>query len=436
MYPPRILIVEDERALSLALAAAVKQTGADSEIAPTATIARQLLEGKLRRFSAMILDIGLPDENGLDFLTSLPQSMRLPTLVITAHGEIENTITARKLGVSDFLTKPLDFNLFKTALQRILPSPPPSPLPPPAQNPAPFIGSSPAMRPVFQQIAHACATDGPVLISGETGTGKSLVASLVLKNGHRSGRAFASFQPGAKETAHQLKDALAYTAGGILILENIENLELELQQELVKRWENDGEKFPQIVATSGSNLCKAVESGKVRTDLYYRMQVLEIRLPPLRERIADLPALFNFFLGELKPGQTLSVDDTLIECLTKHAWPGNLRELRNVASYAITVTWGRNKIDLSNLPPHLCAESAKATSAEAEKIDQALADWVSAMLDAPDENPPPCYRELADELEQMLIKELLNRYDGKLSRMASTMKANRTTLRKKLRKLP
>ncbi|MAT31745.1 MAG: Fis family transcriptional regulator, partial [Roseibacillus sp.] len=113
---PYILIVEDEHALSLALAAAVKQAGFQGEPAPTAARARKALQSK-RNYHAMILDIGLPDQNGLEFLESLPATQRPPTIVITAHGEIENTITARKLGVIDFLPKPLDFTEFQGVLR-------------------------------------------------------------------------------------------------------------------------------------------------------------------------------------------------------------------------------------------------------------------------------------------------------------------------------
>ncbi|MFK5923865.1 MAG: sigma 54-interacting transcriptional regulator [Verrucomicrobiota bacterium] len=437
MNPPRILIVEDERALGLALAAAVRQSGAHSEIAPTAALARRYLNESKLAFSAMILDIGLPDENGLDFLASLPEALKIPSLVITAHGEIENTITARKLGVSEFLTKPLDFALFKKALQRILPKAPSEALATPSRNSAAFIGASPAMRPVFQQIAHACATSGPVLISGDTGTGKSLAASLILQNGHGAGKPSSHFQPGAGELDKELQLALDHAAEGTLILENIEQLHQDSQKELVKRWEKDGDHFPQIVATCNGNLCQSVESGDFRSDLYYRLQVLEVKLPALRERIEDLPALFDFFLGELKPEQALSLDEPAMHCLQNHNWPGNLRELRNVASYAVTVSSGSYKIESSHLPAHLSADLTQNTNhdtnLESEKLKQALDQWISSQLNSSQENPPPSYRDLAGKVEQLLIKQLLKRFDGKLSRLATEMNANRTTLRKKLK---
>ncbi|MCF6314154.1 MAG: sigma 54-interacting transcriptional regulator [Verrucomicrobiales bacterium] len=432
MKAPRILIVEDERALSLALAAAVRQSGAGSEIAPTAALARRQLEIQNTPFSAMILDIGLPDQNGLDFLASLPKSLQIPSLVITAHGEIENTIAARKLGVSEFLTKPLDFERFKKALHRLLPSPLPESSKTPPRNSTPFIGASPAMRPVFQQIAHACTTTDPILISGETGTGKSLAASLIVQNGSAAGKPCIIFQPGPGELSQELKLAIDQASDGVLILENIEQLDLDSQTELLRRWAKDHEPFPQLIATTSSDLCQSVAAGQLRSDLYYRLQVLEVKLPALRERLADLPALFDFFLGELKPGQALSIDDSVIECLQNHDWQGNIRELRNVASHAITVSWGNQKIERCHLPTHLSSDEVEITHLEAEKLKQALDQWISAQLLDTSEKSDPTYSQLAGQLEQLLIQQLLNRHDGKLSRLASKMKANRSTLRKKI----
>ena len=433
---PRILIVEDERALGLALAATVRQASALGEIAPTAAIARKLLGEGGGRFSAMILDIGLPDENGLNFLASLPEEKRLPTIVITAHGEIENTIAARKLGVSEFLTKPLDFSGFTVALKRILPKSAAGESSRAGRYPGPFIGAAPGMRPVFQQIAHACATGDPVLISGETGSGKSLATTLIHRNSDRSDQAVVTLRPGAGGQAEALGGALARAAGGVLILEDLEDFDADAQAELVCRWDEGREGFPRILATTGTDLHPAVEAGKLRSDLYYRLQVLEVRLPALRQRIEDLPALIDFFLGELEPGRAVSVDRAAMRCLQEYAWPGNLRELRNVASYALTVGGGAAVIDLSHLPAHLVAVEARGGAETPSDLERELGVWIGEKLDGLSEDKMPTYRELADELERLLLQGLLGRFDGKLSRLVGALKGNRTTLRKKLQQGP
>ena len=145
MKLPRVLIVEDEHALALALAAAVRQGSAEGDLAPTAAQARKQLNSNTK-YEAMILDIGLPDQNGLEFLETLPEDVRPPTIVITAHGEIQNTIAARKLGVIDFLTKPLDFDEFQSVLRRVI-KPQRGKLDPssPAPETVAFVGAAPSM---------------------------------------------------------------------------------------------------------------------------------------------------------------------------------------------------------------------------------------------------------------------------------------------------
>lgn len=432
MNLPNILIVEDERALGLALAAAVRHTGANVTLAPTAALARRELEQAAAPFAAMILDIGLPDENGLRFLAGIPEAQRPPVLVITAHGEIDNTISARKLGVAEFFPKPLDFASFRTALSRLVrQSPAPPPLPAPAR-PAAFIGAAPAMRPVFQQIAHACASDDPVLISGETGTGRTLAAELIHRNSERAAGVIATLRPGGESPARGLAEALARAAQGVLVLDDIAQLSQESQTELVRHWDTESSAFPRILAISAGNLREAVADNRFRSDLFYRLQVLEVRLPPLRERLEDLPALFSFFLAQLRPGQSITAEEAALDPLRSYDWPGNLRELRNVASYALTVSGGFGTIQAAHLPGHLAAGNPKRPGRLSEQVEQALDVWLESAAGA----EWPAYRDLAEDWERFLIRRLLKRFDGKLSRMAATLQANRSTLRKKLRQPP
>ena len=434
MSTPHILIVEDQRALAMALAAAVRQSGASSEIAPTAAVARQWLESSERGFSGMILDIGLPDENGLDFYAGLPAETRPPALVVTAHGEIDKTIAARKLGIAEFLTKPLDFERFRDSLERILPEPAEetdSRSGPSDRGATTFIGASKAMRPIFQQVAHACASGEPVLISGETGTGKTLVASVIRHNSTRGEVPFAAFHCSGEKRVEELRQALEAARGGILLVEEIENLDPESQGELIRFWESGETRFPRILATCDPALRDAVDAGDFRSDLYYRLQVLAVRLPPLRDRIEDLPALFDFFLAEVAPDRVLQVDTAALQQLSAYPWPGNLRELHNVATFAATVSGGAARIGTLDLPDHLKTEVAEAVGGDRD-LDRVLAGWIEAHLEERDESGPT-YRELSAALERRLIRLLLDRHDGKLARLATEMKANRTTLRKKLK---
>lgn len=433
MNERQILIVEDNRALALALGAAVRQAGAASVIAPTAAVARRELGDGSNAIAAMVLDIGLPDINGLEFLRGLPDDLKLPTIVITAHGEIENTIAARKLGVRQFLTKPLDFPAFSNALVEVLKSPPR----PDAEDSAKaggsiarFVGDAAAMRPVFQQIANACASADPVVIRGESGTGRSLAAEIIAEN---SGGDAAAFHPGGEREADDLREALA--RGGTLILENIESLGADSQAALLKSWSPAGQPgAPRLIATAGEHLPEALEEGALRSDLFYRLNVLPIPLPPLRQRLEDLPALVAHFIAELAPGRGASASRAALDRLQRHDWPGNLRELRNAVAHALTAGSGSGDVlEDSAFPPSIGTPPHRQSRLhDPGNLEAAFDAWLDARFDASADGDP-VYRDLANEAEKVLISRLLLRYEGKISRLAEAMQANRTTLRKRLR---
>ncbi len=425
MKPHNLLIVEDNYALASALAAAASQTGARTGIAPSAALARKMLGESKPPYTGMVLDIGLPDMNGLSFLESLPESCRPPTLVITAHGELENTIQAKKLGVLEFFPKPLDFTAFKAALEN-LPGPTNERDKPQEVVPA-FIGAAPSMRPVFQQIAQACASDIPVLVSGETGTGKSIVAQLVQRNSAREGQPRRIFHPSRSDQPSDIRAELDAAKGGSLLVEDIAALNGDSQAEFLRQWEKEPAGFPRILAVSNGNLREQVGAGEFRSDLYYRLQVLEIHLPPLRERMQDLLSLFTYFLARLQPGHAWQPSDGASQLVMDYGWPGNLRELHNVASFAVAACHPGTVVQPSHLPPYLVSPQQGRIVKTTDILDEALDQWLNIG------GGLPPYRELAGELERRLLERLLPRFDGKLARLANELGANRSTLRKKLR---
>jgi len=429
MKLPRVLIVEDEHALALALAAAVRQSGVESDLAPTATRARSHLESGTN-YEAMILDIGLPDQNGLEFLESLPAEQRPPTIVITAHGEIQNTITARKLGVVDFLPKPLNFDEFQEVLTRVtMPRRQKANPESPAPETVAFVGAALSMRPVFQQIAHCCASDDPVLVRGATGTGKSHAARLIQGNSIRSGPS-ETLVIGPTTSSEELNSVLQRAAGGVVVLEEIASLNPEGQAELVSQIEaGTTDQFPRLIATTHDDLRELVEAEAFRSDLFYRLQVLELRLPPLSDRMEDLPALVSYFIGQLVPDRNLSISETALGRLMSHDWPGNLRELHNSIAFALTVNSGATTIEDTDLPEYLRKDHQEIDEKAPALLVQALDSWLDARLQ---EEGETIYRDLAESLEATLIRRLLERYDGKMARMASALHANRTTLRRRL----
>ncbi len=443
---PRVLIVEDERALALAFAAAVRRSGAASDLAPTAAQARRRLLGG-ETYDALVIDIGLPDGNGLDFLAELPESVRRPTLVVTAHGQIENTIAARKLGVRAFFTKPLDFDAFAEALASILAARGPGGGaefgedgeggPVPRSVEAGFVGAAPAMRQVFRQIARACACVEPVLIRGETGSGKSLAAELVHQHGPASAGPLETV-PGAAAGLAELERALEAARGGTLVVEDVGALGPQLQAALVHRLGAGFPACPRLVATVAGGLEELLDAGGFRSDLFYRLHAVEIHLPPLRARKEDLPALLDRFAREFDPGRGVRFSAPVLERLVAHDWPGNLRELRNTVLHSLDAACGGRVVEARHLPRSLAGpgdgspgECPDTPTERDDDLAAALRRWLDARLGR---GRTPSYRELSEELERALLGGLMPRYGGKLARLAKELGANRATLRRRLRK--
>lgn len=430
MNRPRILIVEDEHALGLALAAAVRRAGAEGHLVPSAARARDELRSGTP-YAIMVLDIGLPDENGLSFLASLPAGERPPTVVVTAHGQIENAIESRKLGVVGFLPKPLDFEEFRETLQRALDScADRSKVEPHLARSSAFIGAAAAMRPVFRQIAHSCASEDVVLVCGDTGTGKSHVASIISSQGVRPG-AGGVVAAGPSLGPEDLGRILHDRSDGSLVIEEVSLLNEAAQAELVRQInavESSG--LPRLIATTRHDLRELVEKGLFRSDLLYRLQVMEVRLPALCQRMDDLPALVSYFLGELAPEREVEITPAALARLGNYSWPGNLRELRNAIAYALTVGPGLSAVDVGELPSYLLSENVERSGEEDRDLANALDGWLDQWFG---DGAPPPYRSMAERLEAAMIRRLLLRYDGKLSRLANALGANRTTLRKRLR---
>ncbi|MDF1755085.1 MAG: sigma 54-interacting transcriptional regulator [Verrucomicrobiales bacterium] len=413
-----LLIVEDERALSIAIAATVRKCGGTPEIVGSLSRARDFL--KQKPVCGMILDIGLPDGNGLNFLETMDPSKRPPTLLITAHGAIENAIAARKLGVTDFFDKPIDFESFSAAIRALVKS---KAAPVEASGVAStFIGGAPSMRNVFQTIAHASASREPVLILGETGSGKTTAAKLIANHSDCEVR---HFSPETGITGLE-KLLTSDEKNYVLFIDPISDLDPTCQIRIANGLENPRSNF-RLIATAPLDLVNRVGSGQFRSDLFYRLQVLEIRLPALKQRLEDIPVLVSYFLGLLDHSRHVTVDRAFLNRLSTHNWPGNLRELQNVITYAYTIGKSGMTLDCSHLPDYFLE---KCQTTEPHTAADALSDAIDLWLG--DTDSLDTYRNLSGDLERLLIEKLLARFDGKLAPMAAALSANRTTIRKKL----
>ena len=278
------------------------------------------------------------------------------------------------------------------------------------------------MRNVFQKIAHACASREPVLIIGDTGTGKTTAANLIANHseGESEGN-IESFHPG--QSVDELRKILTQIHG-TLCIDPISGLDPDCQALLVNALEQN-DHF-RLIATALPGILEQVAEGRFRSDLFYRLQVLEVRLPRLQDRLEDIPVLVNYFLGLLDQTRNLTLDDQFYEQLARHPWPGNLRELNNVTTYAYTIGKGSLTIGVEHLPDYFLDPENVLPSRKNDDLSRAVDRWLGETEDLAN------YREISAELESVLIRNLLDRFDGKIAPMAAALQANRTTIRKKL----
>ncbi|MES1950271.1 Fis family two component sigma54 specific transcriptional regulator [Salinisphaera sp. S4-8] len=375
MSRAHILLLEDEGALARALDRRLRRDG--YTVAICENIANAKLAARRRPPDLAVLDLRLPDGYGLDFLDWLRGELPdIPAVVMTAYGELDDAIAAMRLGAVDFLRKPLDLE----ALHRVVgdalarQTPAPEKAGPDGHTPDDrLIGDSPAMQALYAQldrIAVLGAGEAPpnVLLTGETGTGKDRVARLLHARSPRANEPFLQVdcaalprdlveaelfghEKGAFTNAHRARRGLLAAAGaGTAFLNEIGELPLALQAKLLTALESrtareiGGDREHDIeawfVAATNRDLAGMMAAGDFREDLYYRLNVLTLHLPPLRERGADVIALAEYFVARTaeryaKPVPTLA--ETARAALRAHTWPGNVRELRHVIERAVLV---------------------------------------------------------------------------------------------------
>ena len=456
----RVLIVEDEAALASAIAIVVRRLGHEAHAVASATLGLQQIAAQ--RPDVVVLDIGLPDLSGLEALARIKQrDPDLPVVVITAHGNLQNAVAARKGGAAAYLVKPLDLPEFERTLRALLHGGEPAAVPAtarPAEGSAPLlIGSSAAMQPAFAAIAHACAVDAPVLITGPTGIGKSLTAKVIHRHGPRHAGPFVTLtcaslpeslleaelfghEKGAFTGAQEARIGhVDRAAGGTLFLDEIGDVSPALQVKLLRVVEEktftrvggreDRAVDLRIVAATNQDLELAVRERRFREDLYYRLRVLEVRLPALAERRSDIPGLAAYLLAGIAGERPLSLSREALDALVAHDWPGNVRELRNVLERAAAVCHGSVVLP-THLPPELGRPAPGELPGNFPALDEALRGWLDDRLLREGD-----YAALHDELERRLLALLLPRYGNMPTHLARALDLNRATLRKRLREL-
>lgn len=383
-----ILFVDDETNLRTFMSKTLRRDGYEVLEADTLAAAREQLGTNW--IDIIILDRMLPDGEGLALLKELQHSdHKPPVIMLTAYGAIDNAVAAMKMGAHDYLTKPVETEELRARLERISETVSlRQELDHLRQKSGGslqewIVGQTPAMRRVAQDVETVAPTNSTVLITGESGTGKEVVALIIHHKSLRSDKPFRPINCAALPE-HLLENELfghetnAYTGagkqrkglfevadGGTLFLDEISNMKPEMQAKLLRviqertvRRLGGARNIPvdiRLLAATNQDLEKAMEEGRFRQDLYFRLSVVRIHLPPLRQRVADIPlfvaAFVDGFNREL--GKSISgVSPEALDALKSHSWPGSIRELRNVIERA-AVFCGGDQIEISHLPQEI-----------------------------------------------------------------------------------
>ncbi|MBA3562536.1 MAG: sigma-54-dependent Fis family transcriptional regulator [Gammaproteobacteria bacterium] len=368
--PPNVLIVDDEPDIRELLAMTLERMKLAPRTAEDLAAARREL-GK-GRVDLCLTDMRLPDGNGLDLVEWMQtHTPGTPVAVITAHGNVESAVRALKLGAFDFVSKPLDLQQLRKLVSTALKLHDAEPREQAAQPENRLLGGSRAMRELRELVSKVARSQAPVHICGESGTGKELVARLIHESGARRDQAFVPINCGAIPTelmeseffGHKKgsftgavadKEGLFQVAeGGTLLLDEIADLPLHMQVKLLRviqektlRPVGAAREFPvdvRILSATHRNLAELVAAGRFREDLFYRINVIELRVPPLRERLPDIPALAASIVERLAGRMGLeapALSDEALSVLAKYHYPGNVRELENVLERALALSGG------------------------------------------------------------------------------------------------
>jgi two-component system, NtrC family, nitrogen regulation response regulator GlnG len=468
----RVLIAEDDAAIRTVVSRALTRQGYEVQATSVASALWKWIaagEGDV-----VITDVALPDENSLDLLPRI-RTLRpdLPVIVMSAQNTLLTAVRATERGAFEYLPKPFDIGNLVAAVQRSLSSrrrrtlPAGSSLP---EDQLPIIGRSPAMQEIYRVIARLMSTDLTVLIFGESGTGKELVAQALHDFGKRKAGPFVAVNMAAiprelieSELFGHEKGAFTganarrigrfeQAEGGTLFLDEIGDMPLEAQTRLLRVLQQ-GEFVPvgghnpvrsnvRIVAASHRDLRLLATQGLFREDLFYRLNVVPMRLPALRERVDDIPALVQHFLVKAQsdglPLKTLT-PEAMVR-LKSHSWPGNVRELENLVR-RLAVLYAEDTVGEDVIALELEQARPQTPPTPEAQPDDNLSGAVERYLDryfrACDGGVPPpgVYDRLLREIERPLILRTLLATRGNQLKAADILGLNRNTLRKKIREL-
>jgi DNA-binding NtrC family response regulator len=446
-----ILVVDDDRTIREGLVRTLAASGFATRAAEGIAEARRAIAAG--GVDGVLLDIRLKDGDGLDLLGELrAQNPTLPVVMATAYGDSERTIQAMKLGAFDYVTKPFDLDQLVDTLRRAVKAPPAAPPAAPAEvADAALVGSSARMLAVWKAIGRAASSSVSVLITGESGTGKELVARAVHEHSTRKAAPFVAVniaalpptlveselfghEKGAFTGAAARREGRFEAAGeGTLFLDEIGDLDMGLQTKLLRVLQEgtfervgSGEvrRFAgRIIAATSRPVLPKTPGATLREDLFYRLAVLHLELPPLRERKSDIPLLVQAFLQRL-PGPRRAVSEGAMARLVAHEWPGNVRELHHVIERAAVMSTSE-VLDENDL-------ALPVTMGNPGGVPQTPPGAPGAVEPEGDDLN---LRRATDALERRLILKALDRAGGNRAEAARLLGIGRPNLYAKMKEL-
>jgi len=464
---PTLLVIDDEPNVLYSMAKSLQSRTLEVATALTAKQGIERVQGQ--RPDAVLLDVRLPDMEGMEAFEQIRKiDPRLPVILITAYATTETAIEAMKRGAFEYLIKPVDFHLLQEVVAKAIE------LSRSRHVPAVFeetvdaadsvvdriVGRCAAMQEVYKAIGRVASLDVPVLIVGESGTGKELVARALYQHSHRSEGPFLALNCAAIPETLLESELFGHERGaftgaerrrigkfeqadhGTIFLDEIGDMTLATQPKILRLLQE--QKFERVggnetiktdvrvIAATNKNLEDLLPAGRLRQDLYYRLKVYTIHLPPLRERLEDLPLLVDHFLRLLNRdlGKSVTaVSPEAMRALEKHEWPGNVRELQSALKYALVQTAG-DVLTPDALPEMIQKVPAHTPQPVAEQTSLDVGQLVSRLLR---DGEPDIYRKVGLAVDRAVMEAVLRYAKGNQVQASELLGISRTTLRAKLR---
>jgi two-component system, NtrC family, nitrogen regulation response regulator GlnG len=467
-----ILIADDDAAIRTVLNQALSRAGYEvRSTGNAATLWRWVSQGE---GDLVITDVLMPDENAFDLLPRIKKLRpELPIIVMSAQNTFMTAIRASERGAYEYLPKPFDLKELTSIVGRALSEPKDRPTQPAAKpeeiDSIPLVGRSPAMQEIYRLLARLMQTDLTVMISGESGTGKELVARALHDYGKRRSGPFVAINMAAiprelieSELFGHEKGAFTgantrnpgrfeQAEGGTLFLDEIGDMPMEAQTRLLRvlqqgEYTTVGGRTPiktdvRIIAATNKDLRILIQQGLFREDLFFRLNVVPLRLPPLRERIEDIPDLIRHFfnLAEREGLPPKQIEASAIERLKRYRWPGNVRELENLARRLAalypqeTITAAVIDNELAPPAPAPLGDEVRSEESLSSSVERHLTKYFGGFGEGLP--PPGLYHRILREIEYPLLSAALAATRGNQIRAADLLGVNRNTLRKKIRDL-